>query len=207
MGFALFSSSIAFPQLLETPVAAGGLGLDLLPASLVLVPSGLAMLAMSPIAGRIERSVGSKPLLIAGAIVLTVAYLICVFVRLHVWTIAVVNTVIGVGVGLGYASMPALIMGAVPRNETGAANGLNTLMRSFGTTVASAVVGAIIAASAGEDVTSSYSLVFLLGLIAAAVCAAIARFIPRPRVNDEAADVFEAVTPTSQETLEDSPAR
>jgi MFS family permease len=136
-----------------------------------------------------------------------VAYLICVFVPLHVWTIAVVNTVIGVGVGLGYASMPALIMGAVPRHETGAANGLNTLMRSFGTTVASAAVGAIIAASAGGDVTSSYSLVFLLGLIAAAVCAAIATFIPRPRVNDEAADVLEAVTPTSQETLEGSPAR
>ncbi|WP_245581260.1 MFS transporter [Propionicicella superfundia] len=191
MGFALFSSSIAFPQLLEAPAAAGGMGLDLLQASLVLMPSGLAMLVMSPIAGRIERSAGPKPLLVAGAIVLTGAYLVCVIVPLHVWTIAVVNTIIGVGIGLGYAAMPALIMGAVPRHETGAANGLNTLMRAFGTTVASAAVGAILAASTGHDVTGAFALVFVMGLAAAAICATLSVCIPVPRVTDEAHDAIE----------------
>ncbi|GAA2246908.1 MFS transporter [Herbiconiux moechotypicola] len=185
MGFALFSSSIAFPQLLELPVAVGGLGLDLLSASLLLMPSGLAMLAMSPVAGRIERAVGPKPLLVAGAAVITIAYLVCVFVPLQAWTILVVNVVIGIGIGLGYAAMPALIMGAVPRSETGAANGLNTLMRAFGTTVASAVVGAILAASAGADVTGAFGLVFVLGLVAAVICAVIALLIPKPGRVDE----------------------
>ncbi len=40
--------------------------------------------------------------------------------------------------------MPALIMGAVPRSETGAANSFNTLMRSIGTTVSAAVVGVVL---------------------------------------------------------------
>lgn len=37
--------------------------------------------------------------------------------------------------------MPALIAGAVPLSETAAANSLNTLMRSIGTSVAGAVAG------------------------------------------------------------------
>ncbi|MFE5339719.1 MFS transporter [Isoptericola sp. NPDC056578] len=188
MGFALFSSNIAFPQLLELPDAVGGLGLGLLPASLVLMPSGLAMLAMSPIAGRIERSVGPRPLLVAGASVIAVAYLVCVFADLQVWHIAVVNTIIGIGIGLGYAAMPALIMNAVPRSETGAANGLNTLMRAFGTTVASAVVGAILAGATGSNMTSSFSIIFVMGLIAAIACAVLAFLIPHGKHRDAAAD-------------------
>jgi MFS family permease len=178
MGFAMFSSSIAFPQLLELPTEVGGLGKSLLSASLVLMPSGLAMLAMSPVAGRIERSHGPRPLLIAGASIIAVAYLFCVLVPLEAWHIAVVNTVIGIGIGLGYASMPALIMGAVPRSETGAANGLNTLMRAIGTTGASAIVGAILAGTAGSDVTSSFTTVFVMGLCAAVVCAVLGFLIP-----------------------------
>ena len=68
MGFALFASNIVFPQLLELLLATG-LGLSLVAAALVLAPSGLAMMAMSPVAGRIQRSRGPKTLLIAGAFV------------------------------------------------------------------------------------------------------------------------------------------
>ncbi|MWB98487.1 MFS transporter [Agromyces sp. MMS17-SY077] len=200
MGFALFSSSIAFPQLLELPEAAGGLGFDLLTASLLLMPSGLAMLVMSPIAGRIERAVGPKPLLVAGASVIAAAYLACVFLPMHGWTIAIVNTVIGLGIGLGYAAMPALIMGAVPRSETGAANGLNTLMRSFGTTVAAALVGAILAGATGGDLAGSFRIVFVLGLAAAAICAVIGAFIPKPRLDDELHDVVDEEAPAAVPT-------
>lgn len=102
MGFALFASSVAFPQLLGLPVAEGGFGLDLLSASFLLMPSGLAMLAMSPAAGRIGRSVGPRVLLIVGAVVITGAYAFCLFVPLQVWHIAIVNAVIGSRIGLGY---------------------------------------------------------------------------------------------------------
>lgn len=178
MGFALFSSSIAFPQLLGLPVEAGGLGIELLQASIVLMPSGLAMLAMSPIAGRLSRVVGSRVLLIVGAGIIAFAYLLCVVLELNYWLIPIINGIIGIGIGLGYAAMPALIMSAVPRNETGAANGLNALMRSLGTTGASAIVGAILASSTGHA-TASFSLVFMLGFIAAALCAIIGCFIPK----------------------------
>jgi len=187
MGFALFSSSIVFPQLLQLPEAAGGLGLHLLNASLILMPSGLAMLAMSPIAGRIERQIGPKPLLIAGAVIIALAYLAAVLLDLTIWLVLGINTGIGVGIGLGYAAMPTLIMQAVPVNETGAANGLNTLMRALGTSIAAAAIAAVLANSATKTPTGSmpsetgFELALIFGLVAAAVCAVLAALIPKPK--------------------------
>src|SRR5690606_30078771 len=48
-------------------------------------------------------------------------------------------------VGFAYGAMPALIMSSVPITETSAANSFNTLMRSIGTSVASAAIGAVLA--------------------------------------------------------------
>ncbi len=187
MGFALFSSSIVFPQLLEQPEENGGMGVTLLQASIVLMPSGLAMLAMSPVAGRLQHSFGSKPLLVSGAFVISLAYTVAVFVDLNVWLVLAINIAIGVGIGLGYAAMPTLIMQAVPATETGAANGLNTLMRALGTSAAAAAVAAVLTASAvdvgGALVPSAdgFRKALVLGLVAALVCTAVAALIPRPR--------------------------
>lgn len=197
MGFALFASNVVLPQLLALPRATGiGLGLTLTVAALILAPSGLAMMIMSPVAGKVERRWGAKPLLIIGAAVLALAYGLALVFHAEAWQILVVNIVLGVGVGLGYAAMPALIMQAVPAHETGAANGLNALMRSLGTTIASAVTGAILAQSITTvgGVTgpseSGFLLTLALGLGAAILCVIIAVFIPRPRVNRENAIEF-----------------
>ncbi|WP_423465287.1 MFS transporter [Promicromonospora sp. MS192] len=187
MGFALFASNVVFPQLLELPTAAGGLGLSLMHASLVLMPSGLVMLAMSPVAGRLEHRIGPKPLLAAGSAVIAASYVIAVVVDLDVWSVLVVNLVVGVGIGLGFAAMPALIMRVVPSHETGAANGLNTLMRSLGTTSAAAVVGGVLAAGGAEyegipvPSDDAFRTALLLGLLASLVCTVLALLIPRPK--------------------------
>ena len=185
MGFALFSSQIAFPQLLELPSAAGGLGMPLLQASLFLMPAGLAMLVMSPVAGRLERRWGPKPLLIAGAAIMGSGYVVALLSELRAGHILVINILIGIGIGLGYAAMPTLIMRAVPASETGAANGLNTLMRSLGTATAAAVIAAVLTRSTvqvgGMPVpsTDGFHAAFLFGLGAAVLCTVIAVFIPR----------------------------
>lgn len=187
MGFALFSAQIAFPQLLELPTAAGGIGLSLLHASLILMPSGLAMLAMSPIAGRLSQRWGPKPLLMTGATVIAIGYTIAVFVDLQQSHILLINVLIGIGIGLGFAAMPTLIMRSVPVSETGAANGLNTLMRSLGTATAAAVIAAVLARYPTQvdgvtlPSTQGFQTAFVFGLVAAVLCAVIATFIPRPQ--------------------------
>lgn len=184
MGFALFASSIAFPQLLELPAEAGGLGLPLLTAGLALMPSGFAMLAMSPVAGRLERRFGAKPSLVAGSLIIAGCYGASMTLDLQLWHIVLINAFSGVGVGLGYAAMPTLIMAAVPRSETAAANGLNALMRGLGTATAAAAIAAVLTSSGISPDQSPVSLderfdgAFMLGLVAALAAAAISAFIP-----------------------------
>ncbi|MBT2275660.1 MFS transporter [Rhodococcus enclensis] len=186
MGFALFSSSIVFPQLLQLPAATGGIGLTLQQASFVLMPAGLAMLAMSPVAGRLERRIGAKPLLVAGGVIIALGYSGAAFFDIGIWHVVLVNLLIGVGIGLGFAAMPTLIMAAVPETQTGAANGLNTLMRGLGTSFAAAVIAMILTQSStmvgaiSVPSAAGFDLAIVCGLVAAATCAAIAVFIPKP---------------------------
>jgi len=185
MGFALFTSNVAYPQMLELPLATGvGLGLSLLAASLVVMPSGLVMMVLSPISGTLARTIGPRVLLIAGSISLILAYGFSLFFSTEVWHFVVANILIGFGIGFGYAAMPMLIMRAVPPSETGASNGLNALARSLGTSTAAAIVGVVLATlSTGEGDTrvptaEAFHVSFLLGIGAAAVALVLALLIP-----------------------------
>jgi hypothetical protein len=51
----------------------------------------------------------------------------------------------GIAIAFGYASMPALIAASVPVEQTGIANGINSISRSVGSSIASAVVTSLLA--------------------------------------------------------------
>lgn len=185
MGFSLFASNVVYPQLLEQPDTSGaGFGLSLLLASLIIMPSGILMMLLSPVAGRLARVIGPKMLLVIGSSALIVAYGFSIAFHTEVWHILVANLLIGVGIGFGYASMPMLIMRSVPQSETGASNGLNALCRSLGTSAAAAVMGAVLAASSAESsaglpTASGFQFAFVLGIVAAAVALGFAFLIPQ----------------------------
>jgi MFS family permease len=137
-----------FPQLLSAPLSSGhGLGLSLLAAGLVLAPNGLVMMLMSPVTARISAKAGPRASLRVGLVVIAVAYAASTLLLTAAWQIAVVISVVGAGVALAYGALPALIMRAVPTTRTAAANGLNTLMRSIGTSTASALAAVVLSAS------------------------------------------------------------
>jgi MFS family permease len=192
MGFSLFASNVVYPQMLELPVATGaGFGLSLLAASLIVMPSGLVMMALSPVAGRIASRTGPKLLLLLGAISLIAAYGFTLLFSSEVWHILVANILIGAGIGFGYASMPMLIMRSVPQSETGASNGLNALFRSLGTSAAAAVIGAVLATYSVDfeglpvPTTQGFTLSLILGGAAAIIALVVALFIPTKRAPQE----------------------
>lgn len=184
LGFSLFASNVAYPQILELPAPAG-FGLSLLAASLIIAPSGLVMMVLSPVAGRMSRTVGPKLLFVFGAVALIAAYAFTLLLSSEVWHLLVANLLIGVGIGFSFAAMPMLIMRSVPQSETGASNGLNALFRSLGTSTAAAVVGAVLATmSTPQDgvqvpTAEAFHWSFLLGGGAAVVALVVALFIPR----------------------------
>ncbi|MEU0570474.1 MFS transporter [Nonomuraea sp. NPDC005983] len=146
IGFAMLAMSLITPQLLQLPEATGyGLGRSMVEAGLWMAPAGLFMMAVSPLAARLSATRGPKVSLLLGAVVIACGYAMALVLMGSTWGILIFSAVVSAGIGFAYAAMPALIMSAVPRSETAAANGLNSLMRSIGTSTASAVIGVVLA--------------------------------------------------------------
>jgi EmrB/QacA subfamily drug resistance transporter len=188
IGFGMMAQAIVLPQLLEMPEATGyGLGQSLLAAGLWMAPGGLMMLAFAPVSAHIMKRYGAKYALALGALVLGGGYLLSFFLMDAPWQLAVAGVVCSAGVGIGYAAMPTLIMDAVPIQEAGSAVGINALMRSVGTTVASAVMAAILTGQTtllGDveiPTEGAFRTCFLVATAAAVVGALVALTIPQAR--------------------------
>lgn len=183
--FALFASSLVFPQLMQLPESTGyGLGQSLIVVGLAMAPFGLTMMSMAPVSAWVTSTRGPKTTLVLGAGVVAVGYLVGTVLMAEIWQLVAVSVIIGCGVGLAYGAMPSLIMAAVPPAETGSANGLNTLMRSFGTSVASAVTGAVMtqfSAPFGDGripTEGAFRLSLMIAAVGALVAMVVATFIP-----------------------------
>ncbi|ATE54365.1 MFS transporter [Actinosynnema pretiosum] len=181
-GFAMFAMSLVMPQLLQLPASTGyGLGQSLLGVGLVLAPSGLVMMAMAPLSARLSRERGPKTTLITGALVVAVGYGLNVVLMSQLWHLVLVSSIIGAGIGLSYGALPALVMSAVPVSETAAANSLNTLMRSIGTSLSSAVAGVILTqltTAAGLPSQQAFQVIMAVGAGAALTAAGVAALLP-----------------------------
>ncbi|WP_329068680.1 MFS transporter [Streptomyces sp. NBC_01429] len=146
VGVAFYAISLVLPQLLQLPKATGyGLGQSMVIAGLCVAPLGLTMMFTAPVYARIAARRGPKVSLMLGMAIIGIGYGAGLGLMDHVWQTIIIAVVVGAGIGLAYSSLPALIIGAVDPSETGAANGLNTLMRSIGTSVSSAVIGMVLA--------------------------------------------------------------
>ncbi|MBF6124263.1 MFS transporter [Nocardia brasiliensis] len=199
VGFALYGMSLTFPQLLMAPEQTGyGFGLTMVNAGLALAPTGFVMMLLSPVSARLSAARGPKITLALGAAVIAAGYLCAVVLMNSVWEIMVASMIVAAGVGLAYAAMPALIMGAVPITETAAANGLNSLMRSVGTSTSSAVMSVVLAhmtMQLGPHVLPSrdgFHTTFLIATAAAIVAIVLTALIPMRRAADAATKVGHA---------------
>jgi MFS family permease len=107
----------------------------------------------------------------------------------ELWHIIVGTSIIGAGSAVGYASLPSLIMAHTPTSELAAANGINTLARSLGSTLASAVGGALLTAMtigiAGNEIPSldAYRVLFTICGVAALLASAIGLAIAAKRTD------------------------
>ncbi|MEO6309948.1 MAG: MFS transporter, partial [Leifsonia sp.] len=186
VGFAFFATAVALPLLLESPTDTGvGFGQSMLIASLCLMPSGLVMWALSGTAARLTDRRGARASLLLGIAVITIAYAIAVGLMTEVWHTVLVATLVGVGVGFAYAAMPTLIMAAVPASETAASNGLNSVMRTLGSTAASAVIGVILSVNIvtvnGVTTPSTFGFQLTFALCAGAALIGLVLTLMLPR--------------------------
>ena len=187
-GFALFASFIGTAAYVEAPEATGyGFGTSLVVGGLAMLPSGLTMLICAPIAARLIALRGAPQTLSLGAAIVAVGFAFRILVHAELWQIIVGTTVVGIGTGIGYAALPSIINANTPVNELAAANGINSLARSLGSSLASAIGSSLLAGSV--VVVGSFELpsltayreLFLMCGIASVLAALVALSIPHRR--------------------------
>ncbi|AWE49999.1 MFS transporter [Streptomyces nigra] len=188
VGVSFYVVSLVLPQLLQLPESTGyGLGQSMVVAGLLVAPLGLTMMVTAPVYARLSARYGPKTTLILGMLIIAIGYGAGLGLMSAAWQSLVISVVLGAGIGLAYSSLPALIVGAVPVSETGAANGLNTLMRSIGTSVSSAVIGMVLANTANDvggvavPTMHGFRLSFLIATGAVVLGLAFALLLPRQR--------------------------
>ncbi|MCX4671455.1 MFS transporter [Streptomyces sp. NBC_01381] len=185
VGFAMYAQSLVVPQLLQLPEATGhGLGQSMMAMGLWMAPAGLMMMALAPLGAKLSAARGPKVTLSVGSLVIAVGYASSLLLLGSTWGLLAVTIVCNAGVGLAYGAMPALIMGAVPQEETASANSFNTLMRSIGSSVSAAVIGVVLAqltTDFGGHLLPSeggFRAAMLMGCGVALAAAAVASLIP-----------------------------
>ncbi|WP_260479315.1 MFS transporter [Kibdelosporangium aridum] len=185
VGASFLVVSLVLPQLLQLPKVTGyGLGQSMVVAGLLMAPLGLTMMFTAPVHARLSAKYGPKGTLILGMVIIAIGYGAGLGLMSAPWQSLVIVVILGAGIGLAYSSLPALIVGAVPTSETGAANGLNTLMRSIGAAVSSAVIGMVLTDTANDvhgvaiPTMHGFRVSFLIATGAMAVGLLTALFLP-----------------------------
>jgi len=103
---------------------------------------------VAPMTGRLAGRFGSKMLLFSGCLIGAFAYLVLVIAHSEPWNILLASGLLGIAVGLGFASMSNLVIEAVPFEQTSVAAGMNANVRSVGAAIGAAVAVSIIQSTA-----------------------------------------------------------
>ncbi|MFT8533894.1 MFS transporter [Bifidobacterium aquikefiri] len=180
VGFAMYAQSLILPQLMELPSSTGyGLGQTMLQMGLWMAPSGFAMMAVSSLGAKITTKYGAKTTLISGALIMACGYGLAALVMHSLIGLTIASCIGSMGTGFAFGAMPTLIMNGVPASEKASSNSFNTVMRSIGTSVSSAVIAAILAGTSiavkGTSIPSVTG--FRMGLLAGCAVAIVAGII------------------------------
>ena len=185
VGFALFAILLGTASYVQAPPSSGyGFGSSILVSGLCLLPSGVFMLLMSLVSPKISARFGPKITLALGAAIVGLGFIERIVLTGQLWQVVLGTTLAGMGTGIAYAAMPSLILLAAPRSELAAANSLNSLARSVGSSLAAALGGTILAASLitvggyALPSLSAYRMLFAVCAGAAFLGAAISLCIP-----------------------------
>lgn len=179
-GVGLFASFLMVLQYVQTPpeVAGYGFGASVLEAAVVyLLPGGVLGVLLAPVAGRIVARVGALSTLRAGAVCGLAGFGLFAVLRDTPAQVVAAGLLTQLWVTVAYAALPALVVAAVGPEETGVANGVNSIARSVGQAVGSTVTVAVLAAGAGAatgiPAAGSFTAVALVGAGSAAAVAAV----------------------------------
>ncbi len=196
-GFTMFSMMVVIPQFVETSRSAGyGFGASVTQAGLFMLPSSVFMLVAGIFASRFGAMFGAKAPLVMGALIAAAATCVLAFAHSENYMIYIATSLMGIGIGLAFASMSHLVVVAVRPDQTGIASGMNANIRTIGGSIGTTVVATVITAGVDGGTLpheSGYTNAFVLMTVGFGVAAVAAASLPdiRPSAGTDAVAVVE----------------
>jgi MFS family permease len=137
----------------------------------------LGMGLLGSAAGRVARRYGSKPALVVGTAVTASSFALFAGAHDHPYDMLLSTALLGIGIGLAFAALGNLIVVAVSPEQTGAASGMNTVMRTLGGALGGQIAATFIAHNTahGLPTVTGFTESFLLatGFLLVGVLAAL----------------------------------
>ena len=180
-GISTYSVVILIPELVTSPPRSGvGFGASVAAGGVYLLPWTTMVLVAGMITGRIATKYGSKSALMAGAVLVTGAAAQLVVAHDAPWTVYFTSGLCGFGVGLTFAALPALIVAAVPPEQTSVASAMNNVTRQVGGAFGTQLAATLLATDAvgGLPTEHGYESAFTFILAAAVLGVAATLLVP-----------------------------
>jgi len=182
LGIGMYAVFAFLPEFVQTPRSAGyGFGSSITHSGLLLLPATVMMFLFGMISGRLSKRWGPKAVLVAGALISIVTFVLLTTARTQQWEIVLAMAIEGVGFGLVFAAMSNLVVQAVSPAQTGVASGMNANIRTIGGAAGAAVMSSIVTSGAhgGLPRSSGYTHGFAMLAGASIVAAIAATLVPR----------------------------
>ncbi|WKN61376.1 MFS transporter [Rhodococcus opacus] len=152
LGAAMYVTLSIISLVAQAPKSTGyGIALPLFWAGFVMLPLSVGSLGANRLVRKLAGRVRMTVLLLFGISLVTTSTTLLWLARRHLWEIMVWMLLIGVGIGMTYAAMPALIAKVVAAQELGSAVSFNQVLRTVGGAFGSAVSGAVLATHLSSD--------------------------------------------------------
>jgi EmrB/QacA subfamily drug resistance transporter len=182
LGFALWAPFALTPLLVQSPKELSfGMGLTATHASLLQLPGSFMVLFAGPLAGWLDRRVGSRVPMVLGPVLIAASMLYLALHHSSPWDVVLIQIPNGIGAGFSLAAIVNLVIKGVSTQETAVATGVNQISRQVGGAFGAQIIGAVLAAHLTAFGYPSESIFVVCCIIDVAVilaCALVALTIP-----------------------------
>ncbi|MFJ4923610.1 MFS transporter [Streptomyces sp. NPDC088725] len=179
LGFGMFAFFTVVATYAAAPASGGyGIGASTLRVGMLLLPCGLAMIVLTPLAARLTLRIGAAATVALGSAVVGGAFGWLLLQPGTAPTLWIASVLFGLGLGIGYSALGTLAIQDVPKEHTSVVSGINGLMRTVGGSLSGAVTSLVLSthlvSGTGQPSLSGYHVVFAILGVSCLAAAALA---------------------------------
>jgi predicted MFS family arabinose efflux permease len=178
MGVGLYAMSSLVNRYVQAPVEAGyGFHAGLLGTGFLLMPLSIGSILSNRVSAFFLRRLSIGTVIALGSLFVGADMVFLALSRSSRWEILLAVAILGLGIGMTFATMPAMILGTVPPHETGSAMSMNSVLRTVGGAVGSAASITLLSTytPAGSHIPTNdgYTVTFIAGAVMCLLAAVV----------------------------------